>query len=139
GRRPALRPVRRRRRPRRRRLARSSRARRGRPALGRHAWPWMFATLAPVLGAVAQSGSAPRSHRGGQGFKSPQLHPGQRPVPVDGTGLFHGRTARLAPVLNVQDLAAERALYLTCDKLVRSRSLVDVVWGLAQVVEERVG
>src|SRR5271165_1825894 len=28
------------------------------------------------LGAVAQSGSAPRSHRGGQGFKSPQLHPG---------------------------------------------------------------
>jgi hypothetical protein len=26
-------------------------------------------------GAVAQSGSAPRSHRGGQGFKSPQLHP----------------------------------------------------------------
>src|SRR5487761_1809985 len=26
------------------------------------------------LGAVAQSGSAPRSHRGGQGFKSPQLH-----------------------------------------------------------------
>ena len=27
------------------------------------------------LGAVAQSGSAPRSHRGGQGFKSPQLHP----------------------------------------------------------------
>src|ERR1700722_8400430 len=34
-----------------------------------------FATLAQVLGAVAQSGSAPRSHRGGQGFKSPQLHP----------------------------------------------------------------
>src|SRR5215472_1133986 len=33
-----------------------------------------FATLAPGLGAVAQSGSAPRSHRGGQGFKSPQLH-----------------------------------------------------------------
>ncbi len=27
------------------------------------------------LGAVAQSGSAPRSHRGGQGFESPQLHP----------------------------------------------------------------
>src|SRR4029077_16301757 len=27
------------------------------------------------VGAVAQSGSAPRSHRGGQGFKSPQLHP----------------------------------------------------------------
>ena len=26
------------------------------------------------LGAVAQSGSAPRSHRGGQGFESPQLH-----------------------------------------------------------------
>ena len=26
------------------------------------------------LGAVAQSGSAPRSHRGGQGFNSPQLH-----------------------------------------------------------------
>src|SRR5215831_9690568 len=33
-----------------------------------------FATLTAVLGAVAQSGSAPRSHRGGQGFKSPQLH-----------------------------------------------------------------
>ena len=28
----------------------------------------------PTYGAVAQSGSAPRSHRGGQGFKSPQLH-----------------------------------------------------------------
>ena len=27
-----------------------------------------------VEGAVAQSGSAPRSHRGGQGFNSPQLH-----------------------------------------------------------------
>ncbi len=41
--------------------------------------PWrgqgpVFATLAQVLGAVAQSGSAPRSHRGGQGFESPQLH-----------------------------------------------------------------
>src|SRR5271169_5467505 len=35
-----------------------------------------FARLTQVLGAVAQSGSAPRSHRGGQGFKSPQLHPG---------------------------------------------------------------
>jgi hypothetical protein len=33
-----------------------------------------FATLTAVPGAVAQSGSAPRSHRGGQGFKSPQLH-----------------------------------------------------------------
>ena len=33
-----------------------------------------FARLTQVLGAVAQSGSAPRSHRGGQGFKSPQLH-----------------------------------------------------------------
>src|SRR5580658_9632830 len=33
-----------------------------------------FATLAQVLGAVAQSGSAPRSHRGGYVFKSPQLH-----------------------------------------------------------------
>ena len=49
--------------------------------------PWrgqgpVFATLTQVLGAVAQSGSAPRSHRGGQGFKSPQLHreiAGQRP------------------------------------------------------------
>ena len=30
------------------------------------------------LGAVAQSGSAPRSHRGGQGFESPQLHPQSR-------------------------------------------------------------
>ncbi len=28
------------------------------------------------VGAVAQSGSAPRSHRGGQGFESPQLHYG---------------------------------------------------------------
>ena len=28
----------------------------------------------PDLGAVAQSGSAPRSQRGGQGFESPQLH-----------------------------------------------------------------
>ncbi len=27
-----------------------------------------------LVGAVAQSGSAPRSHRGGQGFESPQLH-----------------------------------------------------------------
>jgi hypothetical protein len=54
---------------------------------------------------------------------------------LDGANLF----TRLAPVLNVRDLAAERAFYLTCDKLVRSRSLVDVVWGLAQVVEERVG
>ena len=34
----------------------------------------LFARLSHVLGAVAQSGSAPRSHRGGQGFKSPQLH-----------------------------------------------------------------
>ncbi len=31
--------------------------------------------LSTVPGAVAQSGSAPRSHRGGQGFESPQLHP----------------------------------------------------------------
>ena len=37
-----------------------------------------FARLTDVLGAVAQSGSAPRSHRGGQGFKSPQLHPSFR-------------------------------------------------------------
>jgi hypothetical protein len=37
--------------------------------------PPSFARLTEVLGAVAQSGSAPRSHRGGQGFKSPQLHP----------------------------------------------------------------
>src|ERR1035441_2205733 len=35
-----------------------------------------FARLTQVLGAVAQSGSAPRSHRGGQGFESPQLHLG---------------------------------------------------------------
>jgi hypothetical protein len=35
-----------------------------------------FATLAAGPGAVAQSGSAPRSHRGGQGFESPQLHLG---------------------------------------------------------------
>jgi len=54
---------------------------------------------------------------------------------LGGANLF----TRLAPVLNVRDLAAERAFNLTCDKLVRSRSLVDVVWGLAQVVEERVG
>src|SRR6266700_3574405 len=47
--------------------------------VGIHGDPWRgqacwFATLTPVLGAVAQSGSAPRSHRGGQGFESPQLH-----------------------------------------------------------------
>src|SRR6266702_7283865 len=43
----------------------------GYPRRGQALW---FARLAQVLGAVAQSGSAPRSHRGGQGFKSPQLH-----------------------------------------------------------------
>src|SRR5699024_12658212 len=41
-----------------------------------------------VLGAVAQSGSAPRSHRGGQGFESPQLHHGtQGPVPAGNRAL----------------------------------------------------
>jgi hypothetical protein len=53
---------------------------RGDPWRGQASW---FARLAQVLGAVAQSGSAPRSHRGGQGFKSPQLHrvlAGQRPI-----------------------------------------------------------
>lgn len=44
-------------------------------------------------GAVAQTGSAPRSHRGGQGFKSPQLHPVQGPFPVVGGGLFRSCTA----------------------------------------------
>src|SRR6185437_12886065 len=50
---------------------------RGDPWRGQASW---FARLTQVLGAVAQSGSAPRSHREGQGFKSPQLHrvlPGQ--------------------------------------------------------------
>jgi 1,5-anhydro-D-fructose reductase (1,5-anhydro-D-mannitol-forming) len=50
---------------------------RGRQPL-RNPWrkqPAEFARLTLVLGAVAQSGSAPRSHRGGQGFESPQLHP----------------------------------------------------------------
>ena len=32
------------------------------------------ASLRQFQGAVAQFGSAPRSQRGGQGFKSPQLH-----------------------------------------------------------------
>ena len=44
-----------------------------------------FATLATGLGAVAQSGSAPRSHRGGQGFESPQLHP------PNGRGVWPGQ------------------------------------------------
>ena len=57
----------------------------GDPQRGQASW---FARLTQVLGAVAQSGSAPRSHRGGQGFKSPQLHPGQGPVHRQGTGLF---------------------------------------------------
>ena len=39
-------------------------------------------------GAVAQPGSAPRSHRGGQGFESPQLHPRQRPSRASGMALF---------------------------------------------------
>src|SRR3712207_937210 len=39
----------------------------------------------PVEGAVAQSGSAPRSHRGGQGFNSPQLHTFTAP-PADAVG-----------------------------------------------------
>ena len=39
----------------------------------------------------------------------------------------------------VQVIVPAAVLDLTCDKLVRSRSLVDVVWGLAQVVEERAG
>jgi hypothetical protein len=34
------------------------------------------------------------SHRGGQGFKSPQLHLGQRPVPNAGPAVFDVRTAR---------------------------------------------
>jgi hypothetical protein len=53
----------------------------GCPFASHSAVPWRkqaaeFARLTLVLGAVAQSGSAPRSHRGGQGFESPQLHPG---------------------------------------------------------------
>src|SRR5215469_3615741 len=53
-----------------------------------------FATLTGVPGAVAQSGSAPRSHRGGQGFKSPQLHIltsqdiGMTPEPSSGAGVL---------------------------------------------------
>ena len=34
------------------------------------------------------AGSAPRSHRGGQGFESPQLHPGHRPSRVVRGGLL---------------------------------------------------
>ncbi len=48
-------------------------------------------------GAVAQTGSAPRSHRGGQGFKSPQLHPVRRPFPVVGDGLFRSCAQRRSP------------------------------------------
>jgi uncharacterized protein with GYD domain len=33
-----------------------------------------------LQGPVAQSGSAPRSHRGGQGFKSPQVHRSSEPL-----------------------------------------------------------
>ena len=60
------------------RLTRSRRPARGLPTSSAREQPWSFARLTDVLGAVAQSGSAPRSHRGGQGFKSPQLHPSFR-------------------------------------------------------------
>src|SRR5258708_38809489 len=43
------------------------------PRLARACVALRFGTLAPGLGAVAQSGSAPRSHRGGQWVKCPQL------------------------------------------------------------------
>ena len=42
--------------------------------------PWPAGRVLSGLGAVAQSGSAPRSHRGGQGFESPQLHPARPPL-----------------------------------------------------------
>src|SRR5207237_772353 len=45
-------------------------------------------------GVVAQSGSAPRSHRGGQGFESPQLHPVQGPFPSREPAFF-----RAAPTM----------------------------------------
>src|SRR5688572_22577243 len=37
--------------------------------------PWAALQSSPYHGAVAQSGRAPALHAGGQGFKSPQLHP----------------------------------------------------------------
>src|SRR5665811_22008 len=39
-------------------------------------------------------GRAPALQAGGPGFDSPCLHPGQRPFPLDGKGLFHVRTPR---------------------------------------------
>src|SRR6201999_1426612 len=65
-----------------------------------------FARLTSVLGAIAQSGSAPRSHRGGQGFKSPQLHPGQSPFPVTEPGFFGscGSSKRQQPLRDLEPL-----------------------------------
>src|SRR5215475_8300964 len=40
--------------------------------------------------------AAESSHRGGQGFKSPQLHAGQGPIPNTGAGLSRLCTATLA-------------------------------------------
>src|SRR6266516_113392 len=65
--------------------------------------PPTFATLTGVLGAVAQSGSAPRSHRGGQGFKSPQLH-FKGSISNTGPVLYGLRTAILTIELPVQPL-----------------------------------
>lgn len=41
-----------------------------------------------LQGPVAQTGSAPRSHRGGQGFKSPQVHSSSKPPPGKPGGGF---------------------------------------------------
>jgi hypothetical protein len=48
------------------------------PALTRH----------PATAADATRQARPRSHRGGQGFKSPQLHPGQGPVVISQPALL---------------------------------------------------
>ena len=50
----------------------------------------LLALLRPGTGrgAVAQSGSAPRSHRGGQGFKSPQLHPRSKAISASEMAFF---------------------------------------------------
>lgn len=46
-----------------------------------------------LQGPVAQSGSAPRSHRGGQGFESPQVHAAQSPCRGFPVGALACRTA----------------------------------------------
>jgi hypothetical protein len=73
------------------------------------------------LGAVAQSGSAPRSHRGGQGFKSPQLHqfpPRSEAVPLSlrsrqSDRLVRKRSGTIPSVQCGHDMC--RALSLTDD------------------------